>query len=200
MSPGEVDPEPNFALLEECGPHHLRFLGGFDTTVRTVAAVCQAADADPWGLQAEVTPSAAIHSLAGRAFLQALRGAQERQVVCTMVLRTHQGAAASDVVRLCIWAAHVPEELTALDVSPMPLPTNVHLVPIQQLLGLRAMTVWRSFALWQHVSDAIGLLFQQDEGRRCQYSPSLEVAWPPLQTDTQSTMAVAVVGQAHVGQ
>ena len=149
MSPADVGPEPYLALLEECGPHHLRFLGGFDTTARTVAAVHRASEQDPWGLQAEVTPAAAIHSQAGQSFLRELRGAQERQVACTMVLCPHQGSGGSESVRLCVWAAHAPEELTALDVPPMPLPTNVHLVPIQRLLDLRAMAAWHSFALRQ---------------------------------------------------
>ena len=58
----DLGPEPYLALLEDCGPHHLRFLGGFDTAARTVASIYQASEADPWGLQAEVTPAAANHS------------------------------------------------------------------------------------------------------------------------------------------
>ena len=199
MSLADVGPESYLALLEEGGPRHLRFLGGFDTAARTVAEVHLATARDPWGLQAEVTPAAAIHSLAGQAFLRALRGAQEHQMVCTMVLCPHQGSAGSESVRLCIWAAHVPEEVTALDLSPMAFPTDVHLVPIQRLLDLRAMTAWRSFALRQHVSDAIGLLLHQGEHRRRQCSPSLTMAWPPLRVRVQDSVSLATAWRAHGG-
>ena len=54
-----------------------------------------------------------------------------------------------------------------MDVPPMSLPADLHLVSIQQLLDLSTMQAWRSFALRQQVSDSIGLLLRQgDEQRR----------------------------------
>ena len=199
MAAADVGPEPYLTLLEDCGPHCLRFLGGFDTAARTVAEIRRSTDQDLWGLQAEATPVAAIHSQARQAFLQALWGAQERQAACTMVLYPPQGSGGSESVRLCIWAAYVPEELTALDIAPMPLPTDIHLVPIQQLLDLRAMSAWNSFALRQHVSDAIGLLLQQGEDRGRRNSPSLPMAWPPLQIHARISFSLALAGQEPGG-
>ena len=100
MAAADVGPEPYLALLEECGPHRLRFLGGFDTAARTVAEIRRSSDQDLWGLQAEATPVAAIHSQARQAFLQALWEAQERQAACTMVLYPPQGSGGSESVRL----------------------------------------------------------------------------------------------------
>ena len=79
MTTAEVGPEPYLALMEDCGPHHLRFLGGFDTAAPTVAAIRRSSEQDLWGLQAEGPPVAATRTRARQAFLQALKGAQERQ-------------------------------------------------------------------------------------------------------------------------
>ena len=61
------------------------------------------------------------------------------------------------------------------------------------------MAAWHSFALRQHVSDAIGLLLQPGEERRRQYSPSLTLSWPPLWVHARDSVPLAVARQTHGG-
>ena len=156
----DLGAEPYVAVLLGGSASHLKFMGGFDTSVESPADMNEAADQGKWLMEYADRPDLGLESCHGapgsrRCLADTFREETEREPRVVLLRMRDQevgGRVVRSMIRLCIWVGRFPHTTTA---NHDWLEDDIDVVALDQLLSVQSVGAWRSFTLWQAFAGAV---------------------------------------------
>ena len=180
----DLGAEPYVAVLLGGSGSHLKFMGGFDTSVESPADMNEAADQGKWLMEYADRPDLGLESCHGapgsrRCLADTFREETEREPRVVLLRMRDQevgGRVVRSMIRLCIWVGRFPHTTTA---NHDWLEDDIDVVALDQLLSVQSVGAWRSFTLWQAFAGAVRSRLGIG-GTYYQRPPRHRLVWPTV--------------------